>query len=208
MDLIQTLRQYAHEQPDSIAIVSRYRTVTYRKLWSRIERATARLQGEWHVGRGDRAAYCGPAHPDALMLYLALARCGARLMPLEQESLQSSLHRIAQELPVKIILHHDDTPIMDWRGSVMPRPLSALIMTRCPYDPLAIDDASAQASLELVSWSGTGPVHAMRKSMADMLASASRGPAMPCQVDAVLFDQTRLGPVLHTLLAGGTIVFN
>jgi acyl-CoA synthetase (AMP-forming)/AMP-acid ligase II len=208
MDLIQILRQYAQEQPDAIATVSRHRTVTYRKLWSRIERATARLQREWQVKRGDRAALCGPAHPDGLVLYFALARCGACLLPLEHAALQAGLHRIAQELPVKLILHDDNTPIMDWRGSAMPRPLSALIMTRCPHAPAAIDDAAAQASLELISWPGTGRVHAMRKSMDAMLASARRGAVLRCEVDAVLFDEMRLGMVLHALQAGGTIVFN
>lgn len=79
----ERLRALARLRPERIATVSPERTATYRKLWSRIERATARLQGEWGVQAGDTVALVGPCHADALVLWLALCRLGAALLPLE-----------------------------------------------------------------------------------------------------------------------------
>src|SRR4051812_25241185 len=120
MDLFTQLRQHAQNQPATVASASRHRLATYRKLWSRIERATARLQAEWQVKRGDRVAYCGQAHPDSLVLYIALARSGACLVPLEQAALQAQAGLIARHLGIRLILHDDEaSPPSELAGALV-----------------------------------------------------------------------------------------
>src|SRR6476620_2602016 len=88
MNIFDILREHARRIPDQVATVSpRHRLTTWRKLWSRIERATARMPGEWLVGAGDTVIYAGHGHADALVLWLSLARLSARMLPLESPAL-------------------------------------------------------------------------------------------------------------------------
>lgn len=209
MNLFALLRQHALIQPDTVALSSRHRLATYRKLWSRIERATARLQGEWDVRSGAALAYCGQAHPDAIVLYMALARCGARLVPLEHPALQSQIDAIARELDIKIVLHDDDhAPVGRMHGSAVFKPLSALIMTRCPYQPSAVVEDQARCSLVNIDSVSNGRIRHTGKSLDQIAAHipALSGPRH--EIADSLFDQAVFAPiVLPTLIAGGTLIF-
>ena len=81
--LLSVLQGHANERGDLLAHVLPDRDITYRRLWSRTERASARLQGEWGVQAGDTVAYIGGGHPDAIVLYFSLLRIGASVLPLE-----------------------------------------------------------------------------------------------------------------------------
>ena len=135
MNFFDILRSHAQHLSDFVATASpRHRLTTYRQLWSRIERASSRLQGEWLVGPGDIVIYSGHAHPDALVLWLALARLRAVLMPLEDAALQEGADVLVHRHDVRLLLHDDDLPAPlsgDFCACMM---LSTLIARRCDYE--------------------------------------------------------------------------
>jgi hypothetical protein len=197
--LFDLLAQYARSQPAAIACASRYRMASYRKIWSRIERATARLQGEWQVTSGDVVAYCGQGHPDALVLYLALLRCGARLWPLEHPDGPVVLADHAAGLPLKIVLFDDDGP--QPRKQAMALPLSTLIGSHCSHEARAVPFDPAAPSLLAIDADG-------KFTHLSLLQLQAATPSGLHEVHHRLFDQDVLAPVvLPTLAAGKTLVF-
>jgi acyl-CoA synthetase (AMP-forming)/AMP-acid ligase II len=197
--LFDLLQHYARSQQDAIACASRYRMASYRKIWSRIERAAARLQGEWLVAPGDVVAYCGQGHPDALVLYLALVRCGARLWPLEHPDGRVALADHAAGLPLKLVLFDDDGPQPRWPATALP--LSTLIGSHCPHQARPLPHDPAVPSLLAIDARGHASQHSLLQLQAAM-------PSGRHEVHRSLFDQEVLGPVvLPTLAAGKTLVF-
>ena len=102
-DMLALLQDHAQRRGDLLAHVLPDRDITYRRLWSRIERGSARLYGEWGVRRGDRVAYIGRGHPDAIVLYFALLRIGAALLPLEAMSFAEVSRQLAVHQPSHVI---------------------------------------------------------------------------------------------------------
>ena len=66
--LLAMLSAHAHEHGDLLCHWLPERLITYRRFWSRIERASARLQGEWGVKQGQTIAYVGASHPDIVVV--------------------------------------------------------------------------------------------------------------------------------------------
>ncbi len=132
MDFFNLLREHARLRTESPAVSSPRRSMTYRKLWSRIERATARLQCEWGVSSNDTVAYLGNSHPDALVLFFSLARCGARLLPISPELAPSVRASLFQAVPWQLLIVDDDLSHSDAADSQL---ISSLIATRCPHEP-------------------------------------------------------------------------
>jgi acyl-coenzyme A synthetase/AMP-(fatty) acid ligase len=197
--LFESLRHHARARPETIACASRFRMASYRKVWSRIERATARLQGEWQVRPGDVVAYCGHGHPDALVLYLALARCGAMLLPLEHAAGRAALAGFAASLPLRLALFDDDSAHPLVPASAYP--LSALIGSPCPHQAHAAAVDPSAPSLLQVDASG----EASRRSLLQLQAAV---PAGSHEVRGSLFDADVFGPVvLPALMAGKTLRF-
>lgn len=132
------LQSHASARGDSCCHVLLDRVITYRRFWARIERASARLQGEWGIAQGDTVAYIGQGHPDALVLYFALLRIGARFLPLEQPDLN---------LPAVLSLHRPTFALYDGARPEIElacRPLQALLASWCAHDPdPVINDVSA-----------------------------------------------------------------
>lgn len=206
MNFFNILRQHVAADPDAIAWKSTRRTFTYRRFWSRIERATARLKGEWHVKPGDTVAYFGCGHPDALIFYFAVARCGARLLPLEHASLQADAAAILQKNPAVLLLHDDDVVPDDRWPVTMTAKLSTMIATRCHYY-LAIDEDVTRPSLITVA-THDGAVVQNQQSLQALCAQIGRADNGPYRVTNALFDQAILAPhVLSTLAARGTLFF-
>lgn len=138
MDLFSQLRQHARTRTETIAVSSARRSMTYRKLWSRIERATARLQMEWGVRKGDTVAYIGNSHPDALVLFFALARSGACLLPLAPPATGDCSSMQVGAFALRALIIDDDLFI-----AAAPCPvhtLSSLIASRCPHEPASIGE--------------------------------------------------------------------
>lgn len=204
--LFDILRRHAAQQPDAIASRSPRRIVTYRKFWSRIERATARLICEWQVQPGEIVAYWGCGHQDALMLYIAVARCGARLLPLEHAVLRADAHDFLRKHPAKVLLHDDEMTDYASVPAGTVSDLSSLIATRCHHHP-AVREDDAQPSLITLARADNGTLTCDERSLADVQASGG-SPASPFEVSGSLFDAAVLDRrVLPVLTARGTIVF-
>lgn len=216
MNLFSVLREHAKERADVIASRSSRRSVTYRKLWSRIERATARMKDEWQVKSGDTVIYYGCGNQDALMYYLAAARCGAKLLPLEHSALQHAfLQQPASEIglaPPAVLLLHDDEIVFETPPAAQRIiNLSALIATRCHHTPLVQEDDS-QPSLLNAMLHADGTINYQEQSLHGLASIAQRmvvrDKGQPLLLDATLFDHHIFAPlVLPKLIAGGLLQF-
>lgn len=221
MNLFAILREHAKARADVIASRSSRRSVTYRKLWSRIERATARMKDEWQVKVGDTVIYYGCGNQDALMYYLAAARCGAKLLPLEHSALQQAylqcafLPHSANEnglvQPAKLLLHDDGIVFETPPAAQRIVNLSALIATRCHHTPLVQEDDS-QPSLLKTILHDDGTMNFQEQSLHGLASIAQRivvhDKGEPLLLDATLFDQHIFAPlVLPQLIAGEMLQF-
>lgn len=203
MNLFDILRHQVATQPQAIASHSSRRVVTYRKFWSRIERGTARLKAEWGIKPGDTVAYWGRGHQDALMLYMATARCGARLLPLEHKVLQQDGIALLKKYAPAILLHDDDIAF-DMPPAV-PRivNLSSLIATRCHHMPPVDEDPT---TVSLINAHDGSEMTAQQ--LLQQATSVGDTRQREFRVDAALFDVEVFTPsVLPMLIAGGTIIF-
>lgn len=147
MKLLALLKSQASRHGDKIAHVLPDRVITYRRLWSRIERAAARLQGEWQVQPGEVVAYYGNGHPDSLVLYCALLHIGAQLLPLEGAR-QRQAQRALREMNVRLLVHDD---ALSLAGIHVPltHALSDMLGQWCHFDPLVVEENPACAALWL-----------------------------------------------------------
>jgi len=139
--LLAALQQHATTQGEARCHLLSDRVITYRRFWARIERASARLQGEWGIAQGDTVAYVGHGHPDALVLYFALLRIGACLLPLEQPGLILA-DVIAQHRP-SLALYDGVRPDIALPAS----PLQGLLALWCTHDPHPVQDGGSSPSL-------------------------------------------------------------
>ena len=148
-DLLALLRDHAYKHGDQLAHVLPDRDITYRRLWSRIERGSARLFGEWGVREGDLVAYVGRGHPDAIVLYFALLRLGAMLLPLESVSTLQTQQMLAERQPKLLIQDHEGSMTGLAMGSTTGTTyaLEALLANWSHHDPLLIDDPMSRPSL-------------------------------------------------------------
>ena len=211
MNLFTILRQHVATQPNAIASRSSRRVVTYRKFWSRIERATARLKSEWHVKAGDTVVYWGQGHQDALMFYIAVARCGAKLLPLEHAPLHQESLAILKHIPAVLLLHDDETIFEVPPAAPVIANLSSLIATRCHHTPSVVEDI-AQPSLISLGAPESGGLRVEEQSLQQLMESAaahlqSNG-GREFRIAEALFDADIFAPqVLPVLVSGGTIIF-
>jgi acyl-CoA synthetase (AMP-forming)/AMP-acid ligase II len=206
MDLSTRLRSHARLQPEAIAVVSRDRSLTYRKLWSRIERATARLQAEWDIHSGMTVAYCGRAHPDAIVLYVALARCGALLVPLKDPAVWPRMEWILRDLDIKLVVHDDDVTNQLCESAVTFKPLSTLIMTRCVFQPSFIIEDPARPSIVFIRSVDNGQVSAGKRSFHQLAAQISAAQDQSHYMNGNLFDESVFATVVIPLLIAGNTV--
>lgn len=195
MNIFDILRQHARRQPDQIATVSpRHRLTTYRKLWSRIERCTARLQGEWMTGEGDVVIYAGHSHADALILWLSLARLSARLLPLESTEEIAQAAQLAAQSGALLVLHDDELALSGLDQDISVQVLSAIIARPCDYHPEACPERADIPSLLSVEGSDL-----QAWSIVDLLQT----PMRTWSGSDPLFNPARLqGQILPALMQG------
>ena len=190
-DMLALLQQQAQAEPDAIAYVLPGRIITYRRLWSRIERACARLQGEWGVRQGDIVAYIGNGHPDALILYFALQRLNASLLPLESLRPATALAYLGEQ-KVSLVVHDDGMAF----EAMNTRPLQRLLEDWCHFDAEALDESPSNARLLLASDQGavqSFSVDHLLSAMAPQVTSVYVGDrifSLPVLTDIIL-------PALH-----------
>ena len=139
--MLALLEAHADTHGDTLAHVLPVRDITYRRLWSRIERGSARLHGEWGVKAGDLVAYVGHGHPDAIVLYFSLLRIGASLLPLEAMPI-SEVDKALSVMPPALVVHDEHA----YSGARTARPLEELLAVWSHHEPqIAADDATQRA---------------------------------------------------------------
>jgi fatty-acyl-CoA synthase len=141
---------WARTDPDRVAVHCAGVDTTRRRLANRIERATARLAGEWGVKAGDRVAYLGANSPEVLILLFALARLGAILLPLNSRLTPGDWRTILTDCGACLLLADtafaNEARTLQAAAAVPLRPVEALIIEPCAYRPV------------LQAWPGTTPV--------------------------------------------------
>lgn len=177
------LQSHADQRGDSLAHLLPDRDITYRRLWSRIERASARLQGEWNVQQGDVVAYCGNGHPDAIVLYFALLRIGAHLLALEDMH-GKDIHHWLQLAGARLVVH-DDGYVVE---QAFAQPLSMLLADWCHFDPILVKEDPAIPAL-LLPQPGRANLHAY--SLQQLISLMAPAPSERV-VDKIIFDQQTL----------------
>ena len=185
-DMLSLLQDHAQRRGDQLAHVLPDRDITYRRLWSRIERGSARLYGEWGVRRGDRVAYVGRGHPDAIVLYFALLRIGAALLPLEAISAAEVSRQLAEHQPSHVIR---DQSISDHLAASFD--LQELLATWSHHDPVVIDNVMTVPALWLPDASQTFQPTALEQ-LCTALPSAPRSTF----IDRKIFSADILGNVV------------
>ena len=147
--LLAMLSAHSHEHGDLLCHWLPERLITYRRFWSRIERASARLQGEWGVKQGQTIAYVGASHPDIVVLYAALLRLGAAFMPLEGVSMQAAMSFV-QQADISHIVVDDHTTVVGRTTYYLPQ----LLADWCHFEPEVNEENPLLKSLLLPSASG------------------------------------------------------
>lgn len=147
--LLAMLSAHSHEHGDLLCHWLPERLITYRRFWSRIERASARLQGEWGVKQGQTIAYVGASHPDVVVLYAALLRIGAAFMPLEGVSMQAAMSFV-QQAEISHVVVDDRTTVVGRTTYYLPQ----LLADWCHFEPEVNEENSLLKSLLLPSASG------------------------------------------------------
>lgn len=180
---LSLLQSHADQRGDVLAHLLPDRDITYRRFWSRIERASARLQGEWNVQQGDVVAYCGNAHPDAIVLYFALLRIGAQLLALE--GMQGKQMQYWLQLAGARLVVHDDDTIVE---QVFAQPLSMLLADWCHFDPMLVKEDPALPVL-LLPQSGGAALQAY--SLQQLMVQMASAPAA-LLVGQIIFEQQTL----------------
>lgn len=208
MKPFEVMRHLVQLHADAIAVETPYRIATYRKMWSRIERSTARLHGEWGIRPGDTIVYVGCGHLDALVMYFAAARCGARVLPLEHRHLQHTVS-VAHSGAV-LLLHDDDMPVSALSSGLPCKPISSLIATVCRYPAQVKEDSALVSLLEPGDMAGAKDALRQRwhgRSLDALAVLAGKASPQRRQVQGALFDASVFAPVvLSTLLAGGHLL--
>ena len=190
--MLALLQHQAQAHSDAVAYVLPNRVITYRRFWSRIERACARLQGEWGVRRGDVVAYVGSGHPDALILYFALLRLDVSLLALE--ALAPEVVRTALIDPTVSLVLHDDGLAFD---TVKSQPLQLLLEDWCHYEPQCVDEVSSSAQLLLISEQGD-----LQSLSVDHLLSAMAPEVKSVYVGERIFSLNILADIVFPALHG------
>jgi acyl-CoA synthetase (AMP-forming)/AMP-acid ligase II len=147
--LLAMLSAHANEHGDLLCHWLPERLITYRRFWSRIERASARLQGEWGVKQGQTIAYVGASHPDIFVLYAALLRIGAAFMPLEGITTQVAMS-FAQQAGISHVVVDDHATLIGRTTHYLPQ----LLADWCHFEPEVNGENPLAKSLLLPSASG------------------------------------------------------
>ncbi len=186
--LLAILHDHALSHGENIAHLLPDRVITYRRFWSRIERASARLQGEWHVKADDIVIYWGLGHPDAIVLYCALLRLGAKLMPCEGCDREYVQHMVEQTQSDLVI--HDEALTFT---SSPAHSLASLLADWCHFDPTVIQDESSKPSLFLPDLSDVNSEAVSVSELIQNLSTLKQSEAAEAVVvDGPIFQKEKL----------------
>ena len=175
--LLRALHAHVSVAPQRPALHSQGRTISYGRLWRRVERACAHLAGTWGVRPGDRVATLCLNHDLQLALLFACARLGAIFVPLNFRLAVPELSAIAAHAGIRMLFH--DAPHAQTAAEVaaaaMHAPIDSLIDRPAALDTRLPQPSQppGQAPLLLVYTSGsTGQPKGALHTQAGLLANA------------------------------------
>jgi acyl-CoA synthetase (AMP-forming)/AMP-acid ligase II len=188
--MLALLQSHGTTHTDALAHLMPVRDITYRRLWSRIERGSARLQGEWGVRPDDLVAYVGHGHPDAIVLYFSLLRIGASLLPLEAMPAAAMTRALTRHSPVLVL--HDDGVTCDAAPSCR---LEDLLSVWSHHDPVIADDDMTRRAL----WLPDGPEQWQHLSLFELSAALPPAPRSGFVNERIFTTDTLCNIVLPSL---------
>lgn len=175
--LLRPLHALATQAPTRPALHFDGRTFGYGKLWSRIERVSAHLAGNWGIRAGDRVATLGLNHDLQLALLFACARLGAVFVPMNFRLAAAELRGIARHAGIRVVFHdegHAGVAQQAANGLARHALIERLIDSPAPV--LVTEAVPDSAPLLLVYTSGTtgepkGALHSQDAVLANARAS-------------------------------------
>ncbi len=188
--MLALLQSHATTHADSLAHLHPLRDITYRRLWSRIERGSARLQGEWGVRPDDLVAYVGSGHPDAIVLYFSLLRIGASLLPLEGLP-SAAVERMLAERRPQLAVHDEGVQV----AAVAARRLEGLLEDWSHHDPGVADDDMTRRAL----WLPDGAGQCQASSLFELCADLPPVPRSGCVNERIFTVDVLCNAVLPSL---------
>jgi len=203
--LLAILHDHALSHGENIAHLLPDHVITYRRFWSRIERASARLQGEWSVKAGDIVIYWGLGHPDAIILYCALLRLGAKLMPCEDRD-HKYMQQMVEQTKSHLVVHDEALTFT----SSPAYSLSSLLADWCHFDPTVIQDESSMPTLFLSDFSDVnGEAISVSELMQNLSTLEQSEDAEAVVVDGPIFQKEKLTQlILPALVARRRLQFS
>jgi acyl-CoA synthetase (AMP-forming)/AMP-acid ligase II len=196
--MLALLEKHATTHTNSLAHLLPARDITYRRLWSRIERGSARLHGEWGVKAGDLVAYVGSGHPDAIVLYFSLLRIGASLLPLEAMAATDVNKALAAMKPV-LVVHDDEMQAGPWPA----HRLDDLLEAWSHHDPLLASDDMTRPAL----WLADGKAQWQAASLLELCAALPVSPRAGFIADRIFTADLLANVVLPSLRDGCLMQF-
>ena len=118
MNLASVVCEHARQRGDKVAIRFRDDSISYRRLWSEIERVAAWLF-ERGVGKGDRVGLSMAEHPLHLIAHYAVARLGAVIVPMDHRWTQKERDAAVEAFRVCIVMT-DENDVGDADVSQLP----------------------------------------------------------------------------------------
>ncbi len=196
--MLALLQQHASTHADRLAHLLPDRDITWRRLWSRIERGSARLQREWGVRPGDLVAYAGSGHPDAIVLYFSLLRIGASLLPREAMAAADFAREVSRHKATLVV--HDEGMTID---AAPVRRLEDLLAVWSPHDPVLAADDMTRPGLWLPADDG----HQQPASLLELCAALPPAPRSGFVGDRLFTAEVLCHVVLPSLRDARTLRF-
>lgn len=103
----QLLEKVFLDNPDKEAIYDRTRRMSYRELWQESDQLAAALSA-WGIQKGDRVGVCLPNWHETVVLYFALGKVGAILVPFNPKYRIHEVQHIIQNSGVKSLFISGD----------------------------------------------------------------------------------------------------
>lgn len=110
MKLIETIKEYAQTQPDTLAFVNEEEKLTYGELWSQSERLAARIQSEALTDASPIIVY-GHMKPVMAVSFLACVKAGHPYIPVDVSIPADRILKIINSSKAELLLNNSGTSV-------------------------------------------------------------------------------------------------